>query len=211
MHDGGHGMATDTATAPAKMTAEEFFDWANRPENEGKQYELDSGEVIEVPPPIRGHGFYCWLVIKLLTDYVTRRGTGYLLTNDTGIIVGRNPDTLRGADVMVFLKAVTASDFQVKYVEDVPDLIVEIVSLSDRPKQLNRRVGQYLRRGVPLVWLIHPTERIVDVHRPNEFHKVLDDTDELTGNGILPDFSCRVADLFSLPGQQPPAPVPPTT
>lgn len=203
-------MGTDTATAPAKMTAEEFFDWANRPENAGKDYELDSGEVVEVPPPTRGHGFYCWLVIKLLTEYVTRRGEGYLLTNDTGIVVERKPDTLRGADVMAFLRQPEVSDFRNKYVEDVPDLIVEIVSPSDTTKQLNRRMGQYLRRGVPLVWLIDPDDRTVTVYRPNEFHKVLDETDELTGNGVLPDFSCRVADLFALPGQQPPAP-PPTT
>jgi Uma2 family endonuclease len=63
------------------------------------------------------------------------------------------------------------------------------------------RVEQYLRRGVQLVWVIEPDERIVYVYRPNEFHKILDETEELTGNGVLPDFSCRVADLFALPGQ----------
>jgi Uma2 family endonuclease len=192
-------MATDTAIAP-RLAAEEFLEWANRPENAGKRYELDRGEVFEVPPPIRGHGFYCWLVIKLLTEYVTRRGVGHLLTNDTGILVERNPDTLRGADAMVFLRAPTEADFQTKYVEDVPDLIVEVVSPSDKPKHLNHRVDQYLRRGVPMVWLIDPHQVIVTVYRPKEFHKVLDETDELTGDGVLPDFRCRVAELFSLPG-----------
>jgi Uma2 family endonuclease len=206
-------MATQTTTAlPKKLTAEEFYDWANRPENIDRNLELDCGEVTEVPPPIRGHGFYCWLVIKLLTEYVTRRGTGHLLTNDTGIIVGRDPDILRGADVMVFLRSTTMADFQGKYVEDIPDLIVEIVSPSDKPKQLNRRVDQYLRRGIPLVWMIYPDQRIVYVHRPTEFNKVLDESDELTGNGVLPEFSCRVADLFALPGQPPtPSSPPPTT
>jgi hypothetical protein len=32
---------------------------------------------------------------------------------------------------------------------------------------------------------------------------VFDETDELTGNGVLPDFACKVADLFTLPGQPP--------
>ena len=205
-------MATQTTTAlPKKLTAEEFYDWANRPENIDRNLELDCGEVTEVPPPIRGHGFYCWLVIKLLTEYVTRRGTGHLLTNDTGIIVGRDPDILRGADVMVFLRSTTMADFQGKYVEDIPDLIVEIVSPSDKPKQLNRRVDQYLRRGIPLIWMIYPDQRIVYVHRPTEFNKVLDESDELTGNGVLPEFSCRVADLFALPGQTPTPSSPPTT
>lgn len=196
-----------TTTTP-KMTAEEFFAWANRPENAGKDYELDRGEVIEVPSPIRGHGFYCWLVIKALTEYVTRRGSGHLLTNDTGIVVERDPDTLRGADVMLFLRPPRADDFENKYVEDIPDLIAEVISPSDTQKRVNRRVAQYLGRGVPLVWLIDAQHFTVSVCRPNEYPKVLDEMDELTGNGVLPEFTCRVADLFTLPGQQP-APAPP--
>jgi len=195
-------MATDTTTAPARMNAEEFHDWTKLPTNAGRRYELDSGEVIEMPPPTRGHGFYCWLAIKLLTEYLTRRGVGHILTNDTGIVVARDPDTLRGADLMVFLRPPQPADFERPYVEDVPDLVVEIVSPSDTAKMLNRRVEQYLRRGIPLVWVIYPQTHLVYVYRPNEFNIVLDETDELTGNGVLPEFSCRVSDLFTLPGGQ---------
>jgi Uma2 family endonuclease len=197
-------MATDTATAPARMTAEEFFDWANRPENEGRRYELDRGEVVEMSSPGELHGFYCWLVVRLLTEYTIRRGTGYLLTNDTGLIIRRNPDTVRGPDVMCFLEAPNLARMSRRHCERVPQLIAEVLSPNDRPGPTNRRIEQYLRRGVPLVWLIDPEDRTVTVYRPNEFHRVVDETEELTGNGVLPDFSCRVADLFALPGQQPP-------
>jgi Uma2 family endonuclease len=196
-------MATDTATGPAKMTAEEFYDWANRPENAGKNYELDSGEVVEVPPPKHIHGVVCWIVSAILGQYVIRRGAGYACTNDTGIIVGRKPDTVRGADLMLFLQSKRWDQLTRGYVEDIPNLIVEVLSPDDRPSRTNRRIEQYLRRGVPLVWLIDAEDRTVTVFRPDEFHKVLDETDTLSGNGVLPDFSCRVADLFTLPGQQP--------
>lgn len=197
-----------TRTTPTKMTAEEFFEWANRPENADKHYELDQGEVVEVPSPIREHGFFCWLIIKVLTEYVSRRGSGHLLTNDTGIVVERRPDTLRGADVMLFLRPAEPSDFEQKYVQDIPDLIVEVISPSDTEKRVNRRVNQYLGRGIALVWLIDPEKGTVTVCRPNEFPKVLDETDTLTGNGVLPDFSCPVRDLLTLPGQKPAAPRP---
>ena len=36
------------ATATKRMTAEEFFDWVHRPENENKDWELHRGEVVEV-------------------------------------------------------------------------------------------------------------------------------------------------------------------
>ena len=188
-----------TATRQRKMTAEKFLKWALRPENAARNLELDAGEVVEVPSPIREHAYYCWVVIRILTEYVTKRGIGYLLTNDCGILVERDPDTVRGADVMLFLRDVEEKDFEKKYVEDIPDLIVEVISPSDTAKRINRRVSQYLERGIPLVWLINFENTTVSVCRPNEFPKVLDETDELTGNGVLPGFSRKVADLFTLP------------
>lgn len=196
-------MATETATA-AKITAEEFQQWGSRPENAGRSCELERGEIVDVPPPKHPHGIYCWLVTKILTEYLARRGSGYMCTNDTGIIVQRKPDTVRGADAILFLNSKSPDQITKGYIEDIPNLIVEVLSQDDQPGRTNRRIEQYLRRGVPLVWLIDPEERTVTVYRPNEFHKVLDETQELTGNGILPDLTCRVSDLFTIPGQQQP-------
>jgi len=197
-------MASTTTT---KMTAEEFYEWANRPENDHALFELEDGEPIEMPSPGEAHAMVCWFVIKVLTEYVVRRGAGQLLTNDCGLIVRRSPDTVRGPDVILFLESRTLDQANRGHVDRVPTLVVEVFSPSDRPGKLNRRIDQYHRRGIPLVWVIYPEERIVNVCRPNEFPKVLDDTDELTGNGVLPDFSCKVSEFFTLPGQAP-APAP---
>jgi len=198
-----------TRTTPKKMTAEEFFEWLKRPENEGKRCELEDGEVVEMPSPGEVHAYVCWLAIKVLTEYVTRRGSGYLLTNDCGLVVRRRPDTVRGPDVMVFLANPTEMSW--KFCEKVPVAIVEVLSPSDTMRQTTIRVGQYLKRGVKLIWVLDPQDRIVYIHRPEEFGKVLDEAEELTGNGVLPDFSCPVRDLFTLPGQKPAAPRPTRT
>lgn len=182
------------------MTAEQFYAWANRREKEGMRFELVNGEVVEMPSPGEAHGFVCWLAIKVLTEYVVRRGSGYLLTNDAGLIVRRGPDTVRGPDVMVFLENRAPSEMSPGFCERVPALIVEVRSPSDRDGQIIRRVEQYHRRGVPLVWVVDFEDLLVTSYRPNEFPKVLDETDTLTGNGVLPDFSCKVAELFALPG-----------
>jgi Uma2 family endonuclease len=188
-------MTPATATL---LTADEFLDWLAREELDWRNYELVRGEVIEMPPPTRLHGLCCWLAIKVLTEYVTRRGAGHLLTNDAGILVARDPDTLRGADVILYLRNPSPADLAKKYVDDVPDLVVEVVSPGDRKKDVNLRVNQYLDRGVPLVWLIDPEDRLVSVCRPNAFPKALDESEELTGNGVLPDFRCPVWALFGL-------------
>src|SRR5436853_256787 len=115
-------MATDTATAPARMTAEEFFDWVGRAGNEGKRFELENGEVVEMGSPAEHHGFVCWVVSLLLGGYVARRGAGYACTNDTGLIVRRNPDTVRGPDLIFFLESRPLGDMSRKGCERVPAL-----------------------------------------------------------------------------------------
>lgn len=84
------------------MTAEEFFAWANRPENEGKWYEPENGEVVETHPSGEALALVGSCVITLLTDYIRRRGAGHLLTNDYGLVVRRGPDTVLGPAVMFF-------------------------------------------------------------------------------------------------------------
>lgn len=190
-------MAT---AATAKMTAEEFFDWANRPENAGGRYELENGEVVEMPPPCEMHGIACWLVAHFLGAYVFARGAGYICTNDTGLVLKRNPDTVRGPDVMLFLTRKSFDQASRGHVETVPDLVVEVFSPSVKPGRLAKRVAEYHQRGVPLVWVVFPDERTVTVYPPNELLTSLEETDDLTGNGVLPEFRCRAADLFALPG-----------
>lgn len=195
-----------TKTGAGGMTAEEFYDWANRPENDGRRLELDDGEVVEMPSPGEMHALVCWFVTKLLTEYVVRRGAGHLLTNDCGLIVRRKPDTVRGPDVMLHLDNLRLEQARPGHSDRIPALIAEVISPSDKEKETNRRVRQYLARGVPLVWIVYPQTRLVNVCRPGEFHKTLDESDELTGNGVLPDFACPVRHLFEPPDLTPAGP-----
>jgi len=188
-----------TATTPL-MSVDDFTSWCNRPENTDRLFELDRGRIVEVPSPRRIHGLINWSIITILTDDIRPRG-GHVFTHDTGIILHRNPDTLRGPDIMLYLRPPTSDDMTATYVEDIPNLIVEVLSPDDRRSRTDRRIEQDLTRGVPLVWVVDPEDRVVTVHRPSEIQKVLDEADELTGNGVLPEFHCRVADLFTLPGQ----------
>jgi Uma2 family endonuclease len=196
-------MATAITTP---MTAEEFFDWANRPENADRYFELENGKVVEMPSPGELHGLLCSWIVHLLWLYVSRRGHGRVLSNHTGLVVRRNPDTVRGPDVMFFPTTRRLEDASLGPVTDVPALVVEVYSPSDKASRLNRRIAQYHTRGVPLVWIVYPEDRAVDVHRPGKAAESLDESDELAAPDVLPDFRCRVADLFALPGQPPAGP-----
>lgn len=192
------------ATVESKLfTATDFWAWQQGLERDGRTFELDRGEIVEMPPPGQLHGIVCFLIVRLLGNFVFQRGKGYLCANDTGLLVETNPDTVRGPDIMLFDEQIPLERATSKFVQDVPKLVVEVLSPSDTVTNTNRRVNQLLMRGVPMVWLVDPLTQSVTVYPQGESHKVLDETDILLGGDALPDLRLPVADLFKLPGQLP--------
>jgi len=184
-----------------QLTAEEFCDWASRPENSGKRFELERGEPVEMPPPSERHGAVCFLVAHLLGAYVFRRGQGFVCTNDAGLLVEQGPDTVRGPDIMLFDEKRRFDQLSRRYSTAVPKLVVEVFSPSDNWGKTVRRIGQYLKRGVTLVWVVDPESLTVSIHRAGRDPHAVDDTEELTGEDVLPDLHLRVTDFFTLPGE----------
>jgi Uma2 family endonuclease len=181
------------------MTAEEFYDWANHPDNAGRLYELERGRVVEVSRPGVRHGRVCITTAFVLEAYVRQVRQGYVLGNDTGVIWARSPDTVRGPDLMLYSDSRPYDQLNIKYSEQLPTLLVEVLSPSDKYFKVVRRVNEFLDRGVPVIWVIDPEDRVVGVYRPGQLPVILDETDEIDGGAELPGFRCRVADLFFTP------------
>jgi Uma2 family endonuclease len=195
-------MATATkTTSPTKpMTSGEFFDWVHRPENRERWFELERGKVIEMPPPGERHGYLSGNVGRILGNYAFAVGRGYVCTNDTGVIVETGPDTVRGIDVTLYDESRRYDELTPEYASHPPTLAVEVLSPHDRPGRTTRRVSQFLRKGIALVWIIDAEGRDVTVYRPGREPYVVGEQDELTGEDALPDLRCRVADFFRMPG-----------
>ena len=187
-------------TAQKLMTADEFFEWVNRPENEGKHFELVRGAVVERPRPGERHCHVCGNVTWVLNDYVRQRRQGRVLSNDAGIILARDPDTVRGPDVVLFPDVLPYDQLNPKWAEGVPTLAVEVISPNDRIGKVTRRITELLRAGIRLIWLIDPETRDVTVFQQGQDPQVFDATQELTGDDILPEFRCPVAELFFVAG-----------
>ena len=193
---------TATITTKKLMTAEEFCDWVHQPEQENKWFELVRGEVIELSSPTKPHGAVCMTVGYLLTAYSYQRGIGYLTCNDSGVILERDPDTVRGPDVAFYEDANTFAELHPKYGEVPPRLAIEVLSPNDRANKVLRKINDYLRCGVELVWIIDPEIRTVTTHQPGKPQVELTENQELTGEEILPGFRCLVSEFFRLPSDQ---------
>jgi Uma2 family endonuclease len=143
----------------------------------------------------------CGNAAWLLGNYRRTRRKGYVCTNDTGLILERDPDTVRGADVALYDEQRRYEDLHPKYSERLPKLAVEVMSPNDSLDKMRRRATQFLAKGVSLVWLVDPQARNVTVFRPGQEPVVLEANDELTGMDVLPDFHCHVAEFFVVSGE----------
>ena len=78
-----------------------------------------------------------------------------------------------------------------------PDLAVEVISESNTPREMARKLVEYFASGTRLAWYIDPSTRTVAVYRaPGEPAFTLTEADALDGEDVLPGFSLPVAELF---------------
>ena len=192
-------MTTATAIQTTHETARELLtaDDLLRLSSEGVRGELIRGALSETMPTGREHGQIAVRLAAKLHNFVEPRKLGVLTASDSGVWLERDPDTVREPDVAFFSAETSPPDERVTgYAEAAPDLVVEIVSPSDRPAAVNDKALMWLRYGVRLVWVVRPEERLVDVHRDGHPAVTLDESGALDGLDILPGFSCPVREIF---------------
>src|SRR5205085_8304163 len=168
--------------------------------NRDRHFELERGGVVEMSRPGETHCYVCANLSRILGNYAFQRRQGYVCSNDMGIIWERRPDTVKGPDVVYYDEVRRFEELEVKYPNRPPRLAVEVRSPNDRWTKVQRRISQFLKWGTAVVWLVDPEERAVTVFRPNQLPQVFDEDEELTGGDELPEFRCRVAEFFALPG-----------
>jgi Uma2 family endonuclease len=78
----------------------------------------------------------------------------------------------------------------------VPDVVYEVVSPHDTVEEIQARVMDYLSVSVAIVWVIYPETRTVNIYRNDGTGGWLTFDGELSGEDVIPGFTCRVAELF---------------
>ena len=80
--------------------------------------------------------------------------------------------------------------------EVVPNLVVEVISPSDKGNDILAKVAEYFRMGVECVWVIFIFQKLVYIYESPTQLRILTHADELYGEPMLPHFRLPLAALF---------------
>lgn len=186
-------VATPVAVVlPTLLTAEEF---AWREDNHRVELVKGVVEVCGATPLL--HGYVCSNASCLLGNFVEANGLGRVMTCHTWVQTERNPDTIRGTDVCFFsYERLPRGEIPEGILDQVPELVIEVRSPSDRWKNVMEKMIEYLDAGVLVVIDIIPESKSVSVYR-NDNDEHLHKGDVLTLPDILPGFAVPVEKFFN--------------
>lgn len=160
--------------------------------------ELSEDGELEVMPSLE-HGAIGIRLGRYLDAFVEENGLGLVCNSQTTFkFVGQKPNRLPDLSFVKRDRLPARIDQNADF---APDLAIEVLSKGDEVSEIDRKILQYQRSQVKLVWIIHPVIQSVDVYRLKDglkLQRLLTD-DELDGEDVIPGFKLKVSRLFELP------------
>jgi Uma2 family endonuclease len=178
--------------ARTQMTIEQFDEWVALPQNADKFFEYIAGEPVEVPSNLLSSHIAA-LIMVALGIYLRGNNIGRL-TGEAGLYtVGDD----RYAPDVAFVSYERLPQLSYEgYGTLAPDLAVEVISPTDNPHHVSRKIINYVQAGT-VVWVVYPDAQEVHVHTPNTDAYILSVGDTLHGGNVLPGFSMPIAEIFA--------------
>ncbi|MGQ0643247.1 MAG: Uma2 family endonuclease [Gemmatimonadaceae bacterium] len=182
----------DQLMPPPAMTAEELLN-LHLPD---RQVELVRGVLVVREPPGLQHGAVAFAIAARIGEFVRANDLGIVLAAETGFKLFSDPDTVRAPDAAFIRRERVPDPLPRGYAAFAPDLAVEVVSPNDRAGEILTKVGDWLNAGSRLVWVIDPVRRSARVYRADGSECFLTEHDALAGEGLLPGFTCALAEIW---------------
>jgi Uma2 family endonuclease len=155
--------------------------------------ELVNGELIELPPPLFKHSEIAHNIYDSLSPFAKQRHlgsafieAGYKITSDKRNFI--EPDVS-----FVSTKRLDEDD---KYLFGAPDLAIEVISPSERPKHVLAKRAVLFENGCKEIWIVRPKTRKIEVWTPRGMDRVLGERDTLS-SALFDGWSMLVAEIFA--------------
>lgn len=164
---------------------------------DGKRDELVGGQLVERSMGMESSRVATRLVSKI-EWFCEKKVLGLAFTADNGYqCFPHEPGLVRRPDVsFIRLGRLPGGVVPRGWAKIPPDLAVEVVSPNDSAYQLEDKLEDYEKAGVPLIWVIYPNSRTVWVRRSDGSTSHLHEDDDLSGEDIIPGFRCPVREIF---------------
>lgn len=165
--------------------------------DDGRHTELVRGRIVEMNMPFPRHGEVCGQTSFLLKEHLVHDDRGRIVTNDSGVVTERGPDTVRGGDVCFYSYArVPKGPLPQGYLPIAPDVVFEVRPSDDRWSKIMKKVAEYLNAGVTVVCVLDPGPETMHVYHADLPVQVLQKDDEFTLPEILGNFRVPVRRFF---------------
>ena len=180
-----------------------FAEWQALPETRQK-CEVVDGVLVMPPSPFGEHAWQVRVMFGSLDTFLTRSGLGIVLTAPHDVVVQGDPLRVRQPDLLVVDPdvsgiSVPADLAGLRFLDTPPLLIVEVLSPSNTPSDIEARLADYRNIGVLECWMAHFATRKIRILRltPDaaESLAVYGMGDTLRSE-VLPGFEMAIEDVF---------------
>ena len=163
------------------------------------RHELVAGVIVAEPFPTHDHDRTFRRVLRLLGDFAESHELGEVF-GETGYVLARDPDTVRGPDVSFISRERLRGFDGARLFSGAPDLAVEILSPSNRRGEMHAKVADYLAAGARLVWVVDPKRNSVTTYRTLLAPRRVELGQTLDGEDVLPGFVVPLEAIFENSG-----------
>ena len=173
--------------------------------------EVVAGRLVRLSPPDEAHGNVVRNLSKALSAFFRKSPTLFPCF-ELGLVVARDPDTIRCPAVSGFPIADGVAQAERLVTNVRPQLVVEVASTNDRRDAMSERLRGYQEWGVPAIWVFDPSSQHVHVFHAGQPPRMLKENEMLHGAFELAGFHVHVGAMFADPkwAQEPPAQEPRT-
>ncbi len=171
---------------------------------DGNRYELVDGELVERVMSMWS-SYVAGRCFAKVNEHCEKHRSGWVFPEGTSCQCFPDaPTKVRRPDTsFIRLDRLTAAQVNEEgHCPIAPDLAVQVISPNDVKYEVDRWVREFLNAKTPLVWVINPDVKTVEIYRANGPAEILTEKDMLSGENVIPGFSCKVSDLFIAPQQR---------
>ena len=156
-----------------------------------------SRELVIMPPAGMESGWQEAELARQVGNWAVQNGTGRFFGSNAGYTLPNG--AVRAPDVswmpLSRWESLSRED-QTKFGHTFPDFVVEIRSPSDRLRDVQDKMQEYMENGVLLGLLIDPQNQRVHVYCPGQPIEILEEPTAVSGDPVLPGFTLDLSAIW---------------